>query len=149
MSFSIRKPVKEDRAPWEVLYQGYLEFYETTFDSQAIDLTWQRILNGEIQALVVEENGSLLGFTHFHFQISTWTSTHTCYLEDLYVIEEARNRGVARSLIAMVEQITRDSGGTEIFWITRKSNERAQALYNQVAELTDFLMYQKKFNAKN
>jgi ribosomal protein S18 acetylase RimI-like enzyme len=148
MSFEIRKFIPSDKSAWEALYRGYLEFYETAFESEAIDLTWARIMSGEIQAFAAVEKDDLLGFTHFHFQISTWTKTHTCYLEDLFVAAEARSRGIARSLIAEVENITRESGGTEIFWITRKSNERAQALYNQVAELSDFLMYQKKFTDK-
>jgi GNAT superfamily N-acetyltransferase len=108
MNIEVRIPTNEDRAAWEALYRDYLEFYETAFTPEAIELTWQRILNKDIQARVAVTDGEILGFTHFHYQISTWTPTHTCYLEDLFVDEKSRSRGVARALIAAVEKESRE-----------------------------------------
>jgi ribosomal protein S18 acetylase RimI-like enzyme len=146
MSALIRRPTQADKEQWEALYRKYLEFYNTSFTNENIELTWNRLTkSSEIQGFVAEENGVILGFTHFHYQISTWTPTFACYLEDLFVSENARNKGIARSLIAEVEKQTKIDGGTEIFWITKRSNEVAQGLYNQVSTLTDFIYYQSKF----
>ena len=144
MSLTVRQLSIEDKAAWHELYLGYLKFYESEPIESSTELVWQRLTkeNPEIQGLVAELDGVVVGFTHFHYQLSTWTHTFHCYLEDLYVSEEARGNGVAPALIAEVKKLAIEHKCSELFWITKESNQVARRLYDKVAKISDFVRYE-------
>ena len=144
MTVMVRDLTLADEVRWRQLYREYLEFYEAQKSETSIDLVWQRLTSEppQIQGLVAELNGEVVGFCHFHYQVSTWSDTTQCYLEDMYVDEAVRRQGVARALIESVKTQAASNAATEMFWITRQSNLRAQALYDKVATKTDFIRYE-------
>jgi ribosomal protein S18 acetylase RimI-like enzyme len=146
MSIAVRQIQAGDKSAWQELYFAYLKFYETSPGDVNSELLWDRLTNSEpkIQALVAEANGVVIGIVHFHYQLSTWSDTSHCYLEDLYVAEDARGKGAAKALIQQVEELAIKQGCTELFWITKESNSIARKLYDQVANLSDFIRYEKK-----
>jgi len=146
MSIAVRQIQVGDKAAWQELYFDYLKFYETSPSDVNSELLWDRLTNPEpqIQALVAEANGVVIGIVHFHYQLSTWSETSHCYLEDLYVAEDARENGVAKALIQQVQELAIKQGCTELFWITKESNSTARKLYDKVANLSDFVRYEKK-----
>jgi len=140
----VRQIALADRADWERLYLAYLEFYESEPIESSTELVWSRLTSAspEIQGLVVEDDGQIVGITHFHYQLSTWAHTWHCYLEDLYVEKRSRGNGAARALINEVKALATDKGCSELFWITRSMNETARKLYDKVATPTDFVRYE-------
>jgi ribosomal protein S18 acetylase RimI-like enzyme len=146
MSIAVRQIQVGDKSAWQELYFDYLKFYETSPSDVNSELLWDRLTNSEpkIQALVAESNGVVIGIVHFHYQLSTWSETSHCYLEDLYVAEDARGKGAAKALIQQVQELAIKQGCTELFWITKESNTTARKLYDQVANLSDFIRYEKK-----
>ena len=146
MSINVRQLQVGDKPAWEELFFAYLKFYETSPSDVNSELLWDRLTNPEpqIQALVAEANGVVIGIVHFHYQLSTWSDTSYCYLEDLYVAEGARENGVAKALIQQVQELAIKQGCTELFWITKESNSIARKLYDKVANLSDFVRYVKK-----
>jgi ribosomal protein S18 acetylase RimI-like enzyme len=133
-----------DYAEWKVLYEAYLRFYEATSSEESKDLVWSRLLTNEIRGLAAIQNGALIGIAHFHLQISTWADDGHLYLEDLFVSESARNQGVARKFIQLIEDVAKEHKCSEMYWITRESNFAARALYDSVARATDFVRYEIK-----
>ena len=146
MSIAVRQIQAGDKSAWQELYFDYLKFYETSPSDVNSELLWDRLTNSEpqIQGLVAEANGVVIGIVHFHYQLSTWSETSHCYLEDLYVAEGARGKGVAKALIQQVQELAIKQGCTELFWITKESNSIARKLYDKVANLSDFVRYEKK-----
>ncbi len=146
MSIAVRQIQVGDKSAWQELYFDYLKFYETSPSDVNSELLWDRLTNSkpQIQALVAESNGVVIGIVHFHYQLSTWSDTSYCYLEDLYVAEGARGKGAARALIQEVHELAIKQGCTELFWITKESNTTARKLYDKVANLSDFVRYEKK-----
>jgi len=144
VSLTVRQLSIEDKGAWHELYLSYLKFYESEPIESSTELVWQRLTkeNPEIQGLVAELDGVVVGFTHFHYQLSTWTHTFHCYLEDLYVSEEARGNGVGTALIAEVKKMALEQKCSELFWITKESNQVARRLYDKVAEISDFVRYE-------
>jgi len=144
VSLTVRTVTVQDKAAWHELYLGYLKFYESEPIESSTELVWQRLTkeNPEIQGLVAELDGVVVGFTHFHYQLSTWTHTFHCYLEDLYVSEEARGQGVAPALVAEVKKLAIEHRCSELFWITKESNQVARRLYDKVAKISDFVRYE-------
>ena len=144
MTISVRPVASTDREAWQELFWAYLDFYEAEPNAHSTDLVWSR-LNAdkpEIHGLVAELDGRIVGITHFHFQMSTWSDTRLCYLEDLYVDNQVRGRGVASTLIQAVKAAAIEQGSTELFWITKSDNETARRIYDKVASLTDYVRYE-------
>ena len=144
MVINVRKIELSDKPSWQELFFDYLKFYETSPSDVNTELAWERLTSPdpEIQGLVAESNGVVVGIVHFHYQLSTWTDTFDCYLEDLYVAEEARGNGAARALIQAVKELSTEQKCSKLFWITKESNSTARKLYDKVATLSDFIRYE-------
>ena len=141
----IRPLQADDRSHWEPLWQGYLTFYNTRLPTNITDMTWLRLLDAAepMNALVAEHNGDLIGLAHYLFHRSTWSQTHYCYLEDLFVASDRRAKGVGAALIEAVEAEARRVNATRLYWLTHETNSRAQILYNKLADRSGFIQYRK------
>ncbi len=148
MNLRVRPIAAGDRPDWQRLYLAYLDFYETEPIEASVQLVWSRLTseNPEIQGLVAEDEGQVVGITHFHYQVSTWADAGHCYLEDLYVDERSRGKGAAAALINEVKELAKNRGCSELFWITRSTNQTARRLYDKVALATDFVRYEIKLD---
>jgi len=130
-----------DRAGWQALAEGYKRFYRTEVTPAGYDTCWRRLLAGDgIFGLGGFVDGRLVGITHYLFHTSAW-AREVCYLQDLYVDENARGRGVAAALIDAVACAARARGATRLYWLTQDTNTRARALYDRVAVHKDFIRY--------
>jgi GNAT superfamily N-acetyltransferase len=142
------KPISEDeRAAWDPLWADYLTFYKAALAPDITDTTWQRfhdpaepmfILGGYV-------DGRLTGFVHYLFHRSTWAPNAYCYLEDLFVSEEARGLGIGRALIEAVYDKAQQAGASRVHWLTNTSNAQARILYDQVADHLGFIQYRRNF----
>ncbi|MDQ0687593.1 GNAT superfamily N-acetyltransferase [Streptomyces achromogenes] len=131
----------EDRAAWETLARGYKTFYRTEVPAEAYEATWRRLRDGtEVRAVAARAEGSLVGIAHYLFHSTAWTAD-SCYLQDLYVDEAARGRGVARALIERVAGAARERGAARLYWTTQEGNATARALYDKVAGFHGFIRY--------
>ena len=144
MSLVIRSISPEDKPAWNILYRSYLVFYETVPVDSSVERVWQRISSSpaEIEVLVAELDGGVVGFAHFHYQVSTWAEHGVCYLEDLFVLESVREHGVATALISEVKNIAIQEDCSELYWITKESNSLARNLYDKLATKSDFVRYE-------
>ena len=144
MSVTVRSIQQEDRSAWQELYMAYLKFYESEPDRFSTDLLWSRLTkdNPDIQGLVAEVDGVVVGICHFHYQLTTWSKTWHCYLEDLYVEESSRGKGAATAFIAEVKKLALEHKCSELFWITKESNTVARKLYEKAATKSDFVRYE-------
>jgi ribosomal protein S18 acetylase RimI-like enzyme len=135
-----------DRERWNELWRGYLEFYSHDLPADLTELTWSRLLDPAhpFQGLVALDEQRVVGIVHFHVHASTWARTGYCYLEDLFVDPACRGVGAGRALIDAVYRAADDQGVERVYWHTEQSNERAQTLYRQVAELTPFVQYRRR-----
>lgn len=131
----------EDRAAWEVLARGYKEFYRTPVPDEGYETTWRRLLAGvDAHGLGAWLDGQLVGIAHYLFHGTVW-SVDSCYLQDLFVDETVRGRGVARALIERVAEEARKRNATRLYWTTKQDNTTARALYDKVAHFNGFIRY--------
>ena len=61
--------------------------------------------NPQFEAILAFLDGEPAGAALFHSRFSTWLGRPGLYLEDLYVTEQARGRGVGRRLMARLAAI--------------------------------------------
>jgi GNAT superfamily N-acetyltransferase len=141
----IRPIGKEERVNWEVLWQGYLRFYESSQTADATDATWLRMHDPAepMHGLGAYVDGRLLGIVHYLFHRSFWTIGNYCYLQDLFVSDDARGNGLGRALIESVYDRAREAGASRVYWLTQESNATARALYEQVADRSGFIQYRR------
>ena len=142
------RPIRADeRADWEPLWKGYQAFYRVAISGETTSVTWARLHDPAepMHALGAYTGGRLCGIVHYLFHRSCWTIGDYCYLQDLFVAEGARNRGLGRALIAAVEERARATGASRIYWLTHESNAGARSLYDKLAERSGFIQYRKLF----
>jgi len=141
MTITIRPIVASDKERWLDLFKQYIVFYKSSLSYELFELDWQRI-NSEfnINGLVAEVDGHVVGFAHYIFRPSTWDKNDFCYLEDLFVDPAIRGKGVGRALIKELENIALAKGSKRLYWTTAPDNETARKLYDQVA-ITDRVQY--------
>jgi GNAT superfamily N-acetyltransferase len=142
------RPIRADeRADWEPLWKGYQAFYRVAISGETTSVTWARLHDPAepMHALGAYAGGRLCGIVHYLFHRSCWTIGDYCYLQDLFVAEGARNRGLGRALIAAVEERARATGASRIYWLTHESNAGARSLYDKLAERSGFIQYRKLF----
>ncbi len=139
----IRSARPEDFEQWQPLWRDYLDFYFESEDPEITRTTWQRFLDESepMHALVAIRNGQLAGFAHLIGHRSTWSKQNRLYLNDLFVAKAHRQNGIARQLIEQTKQFAASNNYEWLYWTTRETNNTAQVLYKQVADLTDFVQY--------
>ena len=143
----VRSVDKNDYMQWKVLWDKYNTFYDREdFPLEITELTWSRFFdkNEPIYAMVAEIEGNVIGIVHYLFHRSTSRIELSCYLQDLYVNENMRGQGVARKLIEAVYQKAKTSGSKRVYWQTKEDNLRARKLYDKVADLSGFIVYNKE-----
>jgi GNAT superfamily N-acetyltransferase len=143
----IRPVAESERAAWEPLWQGYLDFYRTTISEEVTALTWSRLHDPAEPMFVLGGyvGGRLTGIVHYLYHRSCWTAGNYCYLQDLFVAGDARGRGLGRALIEAVYREARAAGASRVYWLTQETNHAARALYDRMAERSGFIQYRKLF----
>jgi GNAT superfamily N-acetyltransferase len=141
MMVTIRPIAVADKERWLDLYKQYIVFYKSSLPDEQYELTWQR-LNSDfnINGLVAELDGQVVGLAHYIFRPSTWAENDFCYLEDLFTDPAVRGKGVGRALINELHKIAIDRGSKRLYWTTAPDNETARKLYDKVA-ITDRVQY--------
>jgi GNAT superfamily N-acetyltransferase len=142
------RPLRADeRADWEPLWKGYQVFYNVAIPEETTSVTWARLHDPTepMEALGAYIDARLCGIAHYLFHRSCWTIGNYCYLQDLFVAENARHLGLGRALIAAVEERARRAGASRLYWLTHESNAGARALYDKLAERSGFIQYRKLF----
>jgi GNAT superfamily N-acetyltransferase len=133
-----------DREKWQLLWDGYNQFYERTVLEGVTDSTWARFFNPAepVFAAVATVDGELAGMVHYLYHRSTSAIEDVCYLQDLFTAREKRGKGVGRALIEYVYRDAHAAGLHRVFWLTHEENP-ARKLYDKVASLSPFRRYVK------
>lgn len=89
------------------------------------------------------EGDELLGYACLYWHFSSARATDTVLMNDLFVAEEARGKGVGRALIEAAAAVGRERGSPILEWSTEPGNARAQALYDTTgAERSEWIEYE-------
>lgn len=93
--------------------------------------------NPKFRALIAEWSGQPAGYTVFFDYYSTWAGPGL-YLEDVFVREAFRGRGIGTALIAAVARVAVEERRYGIHWSVLDWNQKAIELYKAMgAEFRD------------
>ena len=142
----IRPLAAADEPQWRRLWTLYLEYYQTTRPEAVFATTFARLLSPdatEFRALVAEQDGALVGLTHYLFHRHNWHLENVCYLQDLYADPSVRGTGVGRALITAVYAAADAANSPKVYWFTEDFNATGRQLYDRIGELTPFIRYRR------
>lgn len=137
----VRSARPDDQKRWGALYTAYATFYEQ--DNVDLALVWGWILDPdhEVEALVAERDGELVGLAHVRPFARPLAGSVGGWLDDLFVDPAARGTGVVDALLDGVRARAVERGWSVVRWITADDNHRAQAVYDRVADRTPWVTY--------
>jgi len=122
------------------LFDGYRQFYRSPSDlDTARAFLKERIELGESVIFAASLSGSdaLVGFTQLYPFFSSVRMRRLWILNDLYVAEDARQRGVARALMEAARAFASSTGAASLELATEITNTSAQALYDDLGYARD------------
>lgn len=143
---TIRPLQASDQADWRRLWRLYLEYYETELPAEIYRSSFARMLSGkpdEFRGLIALRGRRPIGLAHYLFHRSGWQIENVCYLQDLYVEPPERGKSVGRALIEAVYAKADEAGCPEVYWMTQHFNKAGRRLYDRVARLSPFIIYER------
>ncbi|MEH7610298.1 GNAT family N-acetyltransferase [Gottfriedia acidiceleris] len=126
------------------LFDQYRIFYKQESNLYgAIDFITERINNKDSVIFLVKEEEQYMGFTQLYPSFSSVSMKKLWILNDLYVTESVRQKGVAQLLLNAAKKFAIESKAKALDLQTAIDNKSAQALYEKNGYQVDkeFLSY--------
>jgi GNAT superfamily N-acetyltransferase len=134
-------PTKLQTAPVEAaeferllpLIAAYQRFYEVEeIDEERNRAFFRRFLapSDDGMLLGAHDAGELVGYACLYWHFSSTRAVETVLMNDLFVAESARGRGVGRAMIKASAAVARERGAAQLEWATAPDNLTAQRLYD-------------------
>jgi ribosomal protein S18 acetylase RimI-like enzyme len=143
-AITVRQAVLPDIEALAPLFDGYRQFYGRESDVDAVREFLLARFNNDDSALFIALEGSFpIGFSQLYPSFSSVSLARIFILNDLFVHECARRKGVASKLISAAIEFARTSGAVRVSLSTAITNESAQELYQSAGWKRDdqFFVY--------
>jgi ribosomal protein S18 acetylase RimI-like enzyme len=118
------------------LMRAYCDFYRVApSDDDLLAMSRALIADHEhegVQLLARDSSGAAVGFATVFWSWQTLDAGRAGVMNDLYVVAEARGRGIGRALIEECRGRCRERGAKVLVWDTAPDNHTAQALYRSL-----------------
>lgn len=139
---------ESDKHEWRVLFDGYAAFYNSAMDDIIADEVWSWLLdpNHVLECLLTRDaSGTAVGLVHIRACPRPLGGNEIGFLDDMYVMPEARGGGAADALFSGLRNLASERGWPAIRWVTQHFNERGRGFYDHyTSEPSDFIMYHWK-----
>lgn len=143
-TITVRQAVLSDLEALAPLFDSYRQFYGRVGDLPAATAFLSaRFNHGESVLFIAQEGNKAVGFTQLYPSFSSVSLARIFVLNDLFVDEHARRKGVASKLITAAVDFASSLGAVRVSLSTATANEAAQRLYQAAGWQRDeqFLVY--------
>ncbi|MEM7603135.1 MAG: GNAT family N-acetyltransferase [Verrucomicrobiota bacterium] len=133
--FMIREATPDDVKSILEMVRELADFENLADEMVATEADYQDSLFGEepvAAALVAESKGHLIGYAIHFSTFSTFVGRAGIWLEDLYVKQSFRKRGVGKALLKAVGAVAEARGSGRYEWCVLDWNQNAINLYEQM-----------------
>ena len=144
MTNTVIRPIQQsDYENWDRLFEAYAQFYKMDTDIDKRKVVWKWLFDEAhvTNCVVADVDGKIAGIAHFRSMPSQLRAAEIGFLDDLYVDDAYRCKGIARKLIRHVEEIGKQKGWSCLRWLTAEDNYHARSTYDRLAHKTEFLLY--------
>jgi GNAT superfamily N-acetyltransferase len=112
------------------LFDQYRVFYKQPSDLEAAKkFIQERFRKRDSVVLAARDAKRLVGYTQLYPSFSSVSMKRVWILNDLFVEEACRRKGIATLLMKAAESFARDTGAVRLILATQVSNAAAQPLY--------------------
>ncbi len=135
MSLSIRFGERADVPLIAELIRGLARYERLEHEVSMTEERLEQTLFGTpryAEVLIAEDEGEAVGFALFFHNYSTFLAKPGVYLEDLYVRETARGKGVGKALLARLAAIAVERGCGRLEWAVLDWNKDAIGFYERL-----------------
>jgi len=135
MSVSIRAARQSDVSILHALIRGLAEYEKLAAHVVGTAQDLQRELFGGrpvIEAVIAWDDESALGFALYFHNYSTFLARRGLYLEDLFVVPEARSRGIGKALMRHCASVAVQRGCGRFEWAVLDWNQPAIEFYQSI-----------------
>lgn len=116
--------------------RAYCDFYEVSPTDDALLALANALIadptHEGLQLIARDEDSRACGFATVYWTWSTTEAERIGIMNDLFVLESDRGRGLADRLIEACRAECRAHGAGRLTWQTAPDNRRAQAVYDRV-----------------
>lgn len=140
-NFNIRKLNSDDYNNWLILWNLNNNGDE---EKAVTEHTWKRLTDenySEMGGFVAEIDNKIVGIVHYVIHPTTGSIDDICYMQDLYIDESYRRKGIGLSLVEKLSEFGRSQNWSRIYWFAASSNEKAKDFYKKIGFKLDFDFY--------
>lgn len=142
----IRRAERRDLVQLTLLFNNYRKFYKQPQDLESCKTFIKRRLeNNDSYIFVAVNKSQLLGFVQLYSSISSVAMEKIYILNDLFVSDSVRNKGIANKLMQRSEEFANNNQACRLVLETSKDNASAQKLYAKRGWKKDFKSYHFSF----
>jgi len=142
---TIRKATARDSRAFLTLLVALADFEHLKPPDQAAKRRIARdvFVKRRVHLFVAEEGRKCVGYALYFFNYSSFLARPTLYLEDIFILEEFRGRGLGKALfLACVDEAVKQHCG-RMEWAVLTWNAKAIEFYEELgaARLSDWFVY--------
>ena len=138
MAIIIREANINDLNPLSTIFDHYRIFYHKESDVTAVsDFLFQRMNNKESTIFIAMEDDKIIGFVQLYPLFSSTRMKRLLLLNDLFVAENHRGKGVSTLLIERSKTLCREVDACGLMLETAKSNTIGNILYPKTGFVLD------------
>jgi GNAT superfamily N-acetyltransferase len=129
MSISIRQATEDDFEPIYNLIRKFSEFIGTP-EKVSVNVEKMKKDKDIFKCLVAVDGDKVIGFATYFFTYYSW-SGKALYLDDLYVIDAYRGRGIGTKLMDAITDMAVTSACVKLKWQVSRWNNKAIEFYKK------------------
>jgi GNAT superfamily N-acetyltransferase len=146
MTLTIRNAVRGDEQLILEFIRELAAYERLAHEAVAGAADLERALFSEtpkVFALIAEWDGAPAGFALYFFNFSTFVGRHGVYLEDLFVRETRRGKGIGKALLARLARIAKENECGRFEWSVLDWNAPSIAFYRSLGAVAmqDWTIY--------
>lgn len=135
MAVTIRNAVREDVPLINHFIRALADYERLAHEARADDAALDKYLFGPrpmAEVLIAQQDDRPVGFALFFHNFSTFEGRPGIYLEDLFVIPEARGSGAGKALLKRLAALAVERDCARLEWSVLDWNEPSIAFYRAI-----------------
>jgi GNAT superfamily N-acetyltransferase len=146
-ALTVARATTADRADWERLWQAWQDYMKGAVPAGVTAASWELMMceGSGLTALIARTaDGEAIGFANVSTTPFAWIGGPTLFLQDLFVLEEARGAGAGEALLQGVYRLADELGAGQVFWMVDEDDQRLQGFYGRHGIRTPYLRYMRR-----
>ena len=135
MTYTIRNCEKKDLPVLIELCKAHADYERTAYNGQGKLPRLDAALFAEQPVLfcwVVEVDGTVVGYTAYVFEFTTWDAGYLLFMDCLYLLPPYRGFGIGRDIMQRLMAVAQQKGCVAIEWQTPQFNEDGIRFYKKL-----------------